>query len=306
MNRHIGDFIKYLKFERHYSPNTSQAYQNDLLQFEFYLKKYFNTDDIKWQLITKNIIRSYLGWLNSLQIQKISIARKISTLKSFFAFLTHDNLLHINPALTIKTPKYKKKLPEFISADSMGKLMDIPCENNFESIRNKAIMELFYSTGIRRDEMINLKISGLLLNEELIRVVGKGNKERIIPIGKYAQNNIKRYLMLRGKYALPHVDNVFVLKSGEKIYPMAINRIISKYLQKISEIKKKSPHVLRHSFATHLMNRGADIRAVKDLLGHANLSTTQIYTHTSIDHLKKIYHKAHPGAKKSISKNKEV
>jgi integrase/recombinase XerC len=306
MNRNIGDFIKYLKFERHYSPNTSQAYQSDLLQFEFYVKKYFNTDNVKWKLVNRNIIRSYLGWLNSLQIQKISIARKISALKSFFAFLTHNNLLSINPALTIKIPKYEKKLPEFISIDSIDKLMDIPCENNFESIRNKAIMELFYSAGIRREELINLKMAGLLLNEGLLRVIGKGNKERIIPVGKYAQDSIKRYLTLRGKYALPDVDNVFVLKTGKKIYPMAINRIISKHLQKISEIKKKSPHILRHSFATHLMNRGADIRAVKDLLGHANLSTTQIYTHTSIDHLKKIYHKAHPGAKKSISKNKEV
>jgi integrase/recombinase XerC len=306
MHKHISDFIKYLKLERHYSANTIQAYQTDLLQFELYLKKYFNTDIVKWQLINKNIIRSYLGWLNSLQIQKISIARKTAAMKSFFAFLTQNNLLLINPALTIKIPKYKKKLPEFISIDNLERLMDIPCENNFESIRNKAILELFYSAGIRRDELIHLKMTGLLLKEGLIRVIGKGNKERMIPIGKYAKNSITGYLTLREKYALPDVDNVFVLKTGKRMYPMSINRIISKYLQKISEIKKKSPHVLRHSFATHLMNRGADIRAVKDLLGHANLSTTQIYTHTSIDYLKKIYSKAHPGAKKPITKNKEV
>jgi integrase/recombinase XerC len=306
MHKHLNDFIKYVKLERHYSPNTAQAYQTDLLQFELYLKKYFNTESVKWRLINKNIIRSYLGWLHSLQIQKISIARKITAIKSFFTFLTQNKILQTNPALTIKTPKYTKKLPEFISMESLEKLMDIPAENNFESLRNRAILELFYSAGIRRDELIQLKMNGLLLKEGLIKVLGKGNKERIVPIGKHAETSLNCYLNLREKYALADVEHLFVLKSGKSMYPMAINRIISKYLQKISEIKKKSPHVLRHSFATHLMNRGADIRAVKDLLGHANLSTTQIYTHTSIDHLKKIYSKAHPGARKSNIKNKEV
>jgi integrase/recombinase XerC len=161
---------------------------------------------------------------------------------------------------------------------------------------------LFYATGIRRAELIDIRIKDLLLNEGLIRVRGKGEKERVVPIGSYAKERIEKYLTMRRSYANYENENVFILKSGEKMYSMAIHRIIGKYLQKVSDIKKKSPHILRHSFATHLMNQGADIRAVKDLLGHANLSTTQIYTHTSIDHLKSIYTRTHPGASEKSHK----
>jgi integrase/recombinase XerC len=302
MHRFLRDYIKYIKLERHYSIHTIDAYQGDLLQFETFLQQYYHTDQVNWQLVTRRILRAYLGWLSTYDLQRISIARKLATVKSFFSFLTQQKQITVNPAQTLKTPKYSKKLPEFLSIESVEKLMELPAVNTFEGVRDRTILELFYASGIRRAELIDLKLNNLLLNEGLIRVYGKGGKERVLPLGIYALKQLQKYLIQRQSFVKPDVDHVFILKSGKVTYPMIIHRIISKYLAKISEIKKKSPHVLRHTYATHLMNQGADIRAVKDLLGHANLSTTQIYTQTSIDHLKKIYARAHPGGDEPTNK----
>jgi integrase/recombinase XerC len=304
MQTDFREYIKYIKYQRIYSDKTVTAYQKDLIQFESFLLDIFNQNKIIWSHVNKNIIRQFLAILNTSGLQRRSIARKIAALKSFFRFLSQRNVIASNPMLTIKTPKYDKKLPEFIPIQYIDELMDLPPENNFEGIRDRAILELFYGTGIRLSELLNMKFSSLMLTENLIRIIGKGEKERVVPIGKSASERLKNFLEIRPTYALPETEQLFVLKSGKKMYPMVVQRIVSKYLQEIAEIKKKSPHVLRHTFATHLMNQGADIRAIKDLLGHVNLSTTQIYTHISIDHLKSIYSRAHPGVTTTPHKNR--
>ncbi len=304
MHRFIREYIKYIRLERRYSQHTVDSYQSDLQQLELFLQKYLHGDTVNWSLVDRRLIRDYLGWLASTGLRKISIARKLATLKSFYTFLSRQHWIEKNPTLTVKTPKYEKRLPEFISIENMVKILEIPPEHTFEGIRDRAILELFYSSGIRRAELLTLEVKDLLLDQGLIRVLGKGEKERVVPIGSYAIRCLNLYLPLRQVQVLAGIEKVFILESGEPMYPMAIHRIIGKYLQNISDIKKKSPHVLRHSFATHLMNQGADIRAVKDLLGHANLSTTQIYTHTSIDHLKDVYARAHPGGSGKSTKSR--
>lgn len=296
MDKNIRNFLRYIALERRYSANTVEAYSNDLSQFESFLKNYFNAPTVFWQNIEKKIIRHFMISLQESDISRRSVARKLATIKSFFKFLNREEILDQNPALSIKMPKFEKKLPEFIPLADIEKILALPQVRSFDGLRDLAILELFYGTGMRLSELINLTEANLLLSENLVRIHGKGNKERVVPLGEAAKKVIIQYLEIRPQYAEKDVENLFVLKSGKKMYPIAVQRIMKKYLSEITTINKKSPHILRHSYATHLLNAGAGIRVVKDLLGHENLSTTQVYTHLSIDHLKDIYKRAHPGA----------
>ncbi len=296
MDKYIRGFLKYISLERRYSPHTVESYSADLNQFVQFLQNYLNTYEVIWKNIKKAQIRHFMVSLQEHGISKRSVARKLAALKSFFKYLTREEIIEANPALSIKMPRFEKKLPEFIPQGSIEKIMRLPQVRSFEGLRDLAILELLYGTGIRLTELIDLKTSDILLNEDLVRVFGKGSKERIVPLGASAKQILEKYLQVWPQYVEKNVDNVFILKSGKKMYPVAVQRIIKKYLSHIPNLDKKSPHILRHSYATHLLNAGASIRVVKDLLGHENLSTTQVYTHLSIDHLKNIYNRAHPGA----------
>lgn len=301
MNTNIIEFIKYIKLEKRYSGHTIESYQNDLLQFESFILSYFNTDKIFWHLVDKKVIRFFMIDLQENKISRRSVARKLAALKSFFKYLVREEVIVKNPTITIKTPKFNKKLPEYLTIEEVENLLHLPAHNTFEGIRDLALLELFYGTGIRLSELINIKLSDILLSENLIRVIGKGQKERIVPLGSMAKKILKTYFQIRPQYADNLVDNVFVLKSGKRMYPMAVQRIVQKYLSQISSIEHRNPHALRHTYATHLLNAGASIRVVKDLLGHESLSTTQVYTHMSIDHLKSIYKQAHPAASEDFN-----
>lgn len=303
MDKHTRHFLRYISLERRYSAHTVESYSTDLTQFESFLHTYFNTSTVFWQRIEKKIIRHFLISLQERGIGKRSAARKLAVIKSFFKFLNREEIINQNPALSIKMPKFEKKLPEYVSEQEIDQILMLPEVRTFEGLRDLLILELLYGTGMRLSELINLKETDVLINENLVRILGKGNKERVVPLGSEAKKVLLQYLEIRPQYAEKEVECLLVLKSGKKMYPVAVQRILKKYLSEISQMQKTSPHVLRHTYATHLLNAGAGIRTVKDLLGHENLSTTQVYTHLSIDHLKNVYNRAHPGATdKSINK----
>lgn len=301
----ISKFSDYLINEKNYSRHTLMNYIRDLNDLYKFIAK--NQEESKPQielkyideLTLKEFIASFI-LSDDVSYSKRTISRKISTLKSFYKFLNRKKLFEGNPSAGLIFPKLGKNLPTVVDETSITSLLNSKTfSGDIWGLRDKAIIELFYSSGIRLSELINLTIDRLDIDNNTIRVRGKGRKERIIPIGVIAVGAISEYLEKRDKYFTEkgiEYDNgvIFNAKNGKKMYPALLNRITNDYISQISEIKKKSPHVLRHSFATHLLNHGADIRAVKDLLGHSSLSTTQIYTHVSVDRLKDVYKKAHP------------
>lgn len=301
----IDKFSAYLINEKNYSRHTLMNYIRDLNDLYKFLAK--NQEETKPKIELKYIDEQTLkefiaGFVlaDDVTYSKRTISRKISTLKSFYKFLNRKKLYTENPASGLIFPKLGKNLPTVVDETSITSLLNSKSfSGDIWGLRDKAIIELFYSSGIRLSELINLTIDKLDIDNNTIRVRGKGRKERIIPIGIIAVGTISEYLEKRDKYFDERgieYDNgvIFNAKNGKKMYPALLNRITNEYISQISEIKKKSPHVLRHSFATHLLNHGADIRAVKDLLGHSSLSTTQVYTHVSVDRLKDVYKKAHP------------
>lgn len=311
----IREYLDYLYIARNYSQNTIISYQTDLKQFyDFIILSYHNKADyseteklklfIDVNSIDILILKSFITELfekQKLNIKKVpkfsnrSITRKISVLKSFFKYLYKKGFIKNNPASGLGFPKIAKKLPSFLSQNEINKLLDKIGSNELSFI-DKAIIELFYGTGIRLNELINLKYQDVNFSNNTIKVMGKGSKQRIVPFGSKAEKALKDYLHIRDIININKLDILFVTKKGKKFGPVELRRMVNKNLSSVTDLRKKSPHVLRHSFATHLLDNGADIRAVKDLLGHENLSTTQIYTHVNPEQLKKVYKQSHPKA----------
>jgi integrase/recombinase XerC len=299
MQKIISEYLSYLENERNYSQHTIVSYANDLAQYYSFLKLEFPELIEQHNDTDTGVIRAFLGLLLDSGVSKKSVVRKLSTLRSFYKFLVRKKFVRNNPALNIVTPKVDKKLPQFIDKESMEKILLLPDVSTFSGARDSAILELFYGSGIRRAELLGLNISDIDERNQTIKVTGKGNKQRIIPFTQKAKMSINRYLHIRKGIDQKIVSNenaLFISEKGTRLTPSKVNTLVGKYLAGTIELKKKSPHVLRHSFATHLLDNGADILAVKELLGHESLSTTQIYTHITVERLKKVYQQAHPKA----------
>ena len=285
-------FIAYLKYEKRYSSHTVLAYKKDLEQyFKFYSSFSDNKD---CSLIQTKDVRAWVVYLMDLNLKAKSIRRKLSSLNTYYHYLNKKEITNHNPVSLVVLPKLEKRLPHFVEEKQMNFLLDeIDFPNNFEGKRDALIINLFYQTGIRLSELINLKIEDVDLVDFKIKVLGKRNKERIIPLNENIINSIKVYLKEKETLKLD-VVYFFVTEKNKKMYPKLVYNIVNKYIAMVSTIEKKSPHVLRHTFATHMLNNGADLMAIKDLLGHSSLAATQIYTHNSFDKLKSAYQKAHP------------
>jgi len=285
----VEGYIIYLRNIRRYSPNTIKSYKSDLSEFEAYCQE-FNKVDVS--LINERFIKSFLMQLSERDLEKISIVRKLSSLRGLFRFAFKEDLVQNNPTSQVKNPRTSKKLPEITSAENILKTFELADEADDNSLLIKVIFELLYGCSLRVSEVCNLKAGDVDLEKGLLRVLGKGSKTRIVPIGEQSKKNLANYLQSFpvNIYSEPFARN----KTGKKLYAKYIYRIVNKYLSKVTDIRKKSPHILRHSSATHMLDKGADLRAVKEILGHENLKTTQIYTHVSIERLKQSYKKSQP------------
>ncbi len=292
----IQHFIDYLKFEKRYSAHTVRSYHDDLLQFHQFLLLQFG--GVSLNEISSPFIRSWLASLKDKDITSKSINRKISSLKSFFKYLLRTGILVQTPMTNIISPKIGKRLPAFVDQKDIKTLLSaVEFPDDWQGGTDKLLLAVFYNTGMRLSELINLRENQIDFGNCSIKVIGKGNKERIIPISPRLSKQIKEYINDKRK-ELEQFDKMYLLVNGKgkKLYPKYAYLAVKKYLSEITTIDKKSPHVLRHSFATHLANNGADLNSVKELLGHSSLAATQIYTHNTIEKLKDIYKKAHPKA----------
>ncbi len=292
----IQQFVDYLKFQKRYSQHTIIAYQTDLLAFFDFIEKEYS--QITLPEIKPIFIRTWLANLKKNDIEAKSINRKISTLKSFFKYQLKEQTVTVSPMATIISPKVKKRLPQFVEkADTNTLFTYVEFPDSWQGKTDRLLLQLLYSTGIRQAELIAIKENQIDSYKKVIKVLGKGNKERIIPVSNELIAAIKEYAADKRKNFEQYDANVLLInEKGKKLYPKYVYNSVKKYLSKITTISKKSPHVLRHTFATHLMNNGADLNAVKELLGHSSLAATQIYTHNSIEKLKDIHKKAHPKA----------
>jgi len=292
-------FLNYLKAERNYSARTIEAYRNDLEQLERFLISTSRQAQADVQSVDLKTLRHHLGDLLEQNYSRTSIARKIACYRSFFKFLRRRNLISTDPASLLVTPRLEHRLPHYLDEQTAAMLMAQPDRSTARGARDAAMLELFYSTGMRLGELIGLRETEIDFQRRTVKVTGKGNKQRIIPFGSSAAEALLAYRRVRGEFSSRSASplRVFFLSvRGKPLNPKEVNRLVARCIAAVSEIQKKSPHTLRHTFATHLLNRGADLQSVKELLGHESLSTTQVYTHVSVDRLKKVYLQAHPKA----------
>ena len=303
MESYIREFTEYLVAEKNASPHTLESYLNDLSQFEEFLKQSGHageSTDFKIETIDRLAVRSYLGFLYDKKLAASTMRRKLSTLSSFFRFLCRENYLPSNIIKTIPAPKMENKLPSFLSVDEMFRLIDLPKGEGFLVIRDRSILELFYSTGIRISELVSLKTQDLNMATHMVKVLGKGRKERVLPFGRKCFEALKKYTSVRlEKLSATRTNSEFFFLNhrSKGISTRGVRKIIGKYVTTGNFSGKVTPHSIRHSFATHLLEGGADLRSIQELLGHSSLSTTQKYTHLTIDKLVETYDQAHPRAK---------
>ncbi|MDQ1327759.1 MAG: Tyrosine recombinase XerC [Candidatus Poribacteria bacterium] len=297
MKDYIRQFITYLKVERNYSKHTVSSYDFDLSDFMKFLT---NENGVSSSVedIDHLTIRSYLANLQERQLSRSTVVRRLSSLRSFFKYLCRRGYLETDPTFALSSPKSQRKLPDFLEISEIDLLLSAPDTNDILGLRDQAIMELLYSTGMRVSELLSLDLSDVDHGNAIVKVRGKGKKERIIPIGGLAMSSLNNYLERRNELAGDKsVQAIFLSERGNRIPDSkSIGRRITKYAQAVGIKKKITPHTFRHTFATHLLNAGADLRSVQELLGHTNLVTTQIYTHVTADRLKKVYEKTHPRA----------
>lgn len=289
----VTEFLDYLRVEKNYSFHTIKAYGDDLSQFSLYTESHHDKLDLTE--VNYSIIRSWLIHLSDRGISNRSINRKISSLNAFYNYLKRTKQLNVSPLAKHRALKTAKKVQIPFSEKELSNAFQLFEGDDFSEIRNKLIVELLYATGMRRAELIDLPMSNLNVQEKTIKVLGKRNKERVLPLLPSVITTLERYLELRKNLsATIDKDRLFLTKKGKKLYPSLVYRVVRTYFERVSSKTKKSPHILRHSFATHLLNEGANLNAVKELLGHASLASTQIYTHNDIAHLKEVYRNAHP------------
>tara|TARA_R110000737_G_scaffold341211_1_gene364751 strand:+ start:139 stop:1032 length:894 start_codon:yes stop_codon:yes gene_type:complete len=290
----LSQFISYLSLEKNYSKHTVKAYENDIIEFSHFCEMQYDIADI--DKVDYSLIRLWIVNLSEREINNRSINRKISSLKSYFKFLQKIEVLDLNPLIKHKALKTSKKLEiPFSEIEMQNVLSIIEYTNDFEGVRDELLIHVLYATGMRRAELLELRLSDVDFETMTIKVLGKRNKERFIPLLSETKSKFKSYFVKRlGLNEIKEANYVFLTKSGNKMYETLVYRLINKYFRVVSSKVKTSPHILRHTFATHLLNKGADLNAVKELLGHSSLASTQVYTHNSISELKKVHSKAHP------------
>ena len=291
----IDSFLEYLRLERNYSEKTVVSYGIDLREFEGYFKK--ADAEIDFTTVDADVVRNWVMHLMDEGRAATSVNRKLSTLRSFYRFLLKKKVMTVNPMTKVVGPKKKKPLPSFVREKDMDRLLDdLTFGEGYEGCRDRMILEMFYATGMRLSELIGLDDADVDFSAKLIKVTGKRNKQRLIPFANELEHDLRVYIKVRNE-ALPNgSDAFFVRKDGKRMYPMQVYRLVKRNLSKVVTLKKRSPHVLRHTFATAMLNDCAELRAVKELLGHESLTTTEVYTHTTFEELKKVYELAHPRA----------